>query len=308
MATPFPTPTPAPRPVAMTIQPDPILTQIPLFDPKFSVVARLGRELEGFCVRTNQQHYWEPGDLTETAQPHPIEITVDDEQIFSGDDLFIFWNNASIQEVRDVSGNLIGSYLASPMHICFSTRTLSVGAHYATIEITSTSGISHKYDWEFQIEPITRQTIDPIFLPTVEALQHNPVSIPSYIFRADDMAHYIPPFAYNLPSNEGVCIVINERGFWLEGDSPSLLSARLRQNIVMTIDNISLPGSSIGYLESDIWGNVYDEQGEMIGNYWESMNVCVDTNAFSTGHHVATITIPYSESEIYEYSWVFRIE
>src|SRR5690348_8770766 len=76
------------RPVAIRLQPDQSANEPNLFDPPFLVETSVNRTHESLCVITSQRSYWEAGDKTETAQPHPIEIQVGD-QIFTRDELGI---------------------------------------------------------------------------------------------------------------------------------------------------------------------------------------------------------------------------
>lgn len=170
----------APRPVMINIRLDQSSTEI----SPFSVESSVDRTHENICVDTSQRIYWEPGDQTETSQPHSIEVQIEAQAILRNN-LFIFWNNASIEKQSDSQGHSIGAILAAPMHICFSTRMLNLGFHHAIIRIVSTSGKIHSYSWDFEIIPLERKALQGNLILTAEYLENNPQPTPDYIYRLE---------------------------------------------------------------------------------------------------------------------------
>jgi len=283
IATPMPTPSLEPRPVAITVQPDSGLAEQRVFDPEFAIDVEKGRGIEGLCVWTGQWHYWEPGDRTETAQPHRIEVTVDDKQVISRDQLFVFWNNASIQEVYDDDGNSIGSYLAAPMHICFNTRNMSLGSHHAQIEITSTSGVVHNYSWGFELTSITRTEIDPSLELTAEYLLSNPAPTPSFVQRAPTAVAHIDGFVCETSFNEALLIVVGQEAIAEINRGPL--------TIQIAIDEILLSSESVQIMNTD----------------YNAYLICADTGYFERGTHTATLQLISLSGVEQSYSWAFRI-
>jgi hypothetical protein len=164
----------------------------------FSVDTSIMRDHESMCLVINQSDYWEAGDRVETAQPHPMSITIDENRIFyRGVDFFGFWRNANITTVYDEQGNEIGQLLTAPMYICVNTETIAPGEHTARAEIISTSGIIHAYSWNFTISEILRSEMPSDLIPTAEFLQ-----------RVDTTSEEFPCGGYR--TCQTVCIVVSD--------------------------------------------------------------------------------------------------
>jgi|GEM_PF-4287743 len=239
------------------------------------------------CVVTNQRHYWENGDRTETAQPHPIRVQIDDEITLFRDDMSIFWNNASISHVYDDKNQLLGSYLTTPMHICFGRylSQLEMGTHKGVIEITSTSGKMHRYEWAFNIEPLEQIAIQSSLIPTTTHLENNPQPTPDFVRRLSNVAVQVNSFdCPYFVLNEGIPIELDTKPF----DSIQFLV----DNLTLSIDGNVIPQQEICIRETD----------------YGSLRLYLDTSRLAGGRHLARMNVRTDGLKDNTIYWIFRVE
>lgn len=239
------------------------------------------------CVVTNQRHYWENSDQTETAQPHPIRVQIDDEITLFRDDLSIFWNNASISNVYDDKNQLLGSYLTAPMHICFGKylSQLEMGTHKGVIEITSTLGKMHRYEWAFSIEPLEQIAIQSSLIPTATHLENNPQPTPDFVRRLSNVAVRLNSFdCPYFVLNESLPIELDTKPF----DSIQFLV----DNLTLSIDGDVIPQQEICIRETD----------------YGSLRLYLDTSRLAPGRHLARMNVQTDGLKDNTIYWIFRVE
>jgi len=253
----------------------------------FSVEVSGSRSGTSSCVVTYQSDYWEKGDLTETQQPHPITLQIDDQKPISSDSLFVFWNNANIETVYDNNHQPLGSYLTAPMHICFGNiiHTLDLGNHKGMMEITATSGAIHRYEWTFNISKMVQTSLSPTIKPTAIYLENNPEPTPGFVRRLSIVASDIYSLGcHGFPLNEGVHIEFDKSGF----DSSQFSSDTL--NVMIDSNPVSKTGMCIYDTDSNSWV------------------VILDTSRLAAGLHIASMNITTNSGKDYPINWTFRVE
>jgi hypothetical protein len=241
------------------------------------------RDSEGVSIGTYHRHFWELGNTSgELVEGLGIQIVVDG--VLQTSEPFVFWRNGSVQEVYDNDGNVLGSYLWSPMTINFSTQEVPVGEHSLTILVTNLSGVVFEKSWDILISPKIRESMSVELVPSAQYLQQNPESIPEFIQYVDFSTRYIDRFSYHeFPSREGVC-VYPER----EVMSSIIGSRSYNEVIQMSIDNEILSEDQVSI--------VLDER----------TSICVETNYLENGLHLATFTLLIDPPQ--SYTWVFSAE
>ncbi|MBI1278755.1 MAG: hypothetical protein GC179_11565 [Anaerolineaceae bacterium] len=252
-----------------------------------SVEVNSSRSGAGSCIVTYQSDYWEKGDLTETQKPHFITVQFDNQKPITLDGQYIFWNNASIQDVYDESDQHIGSYLLAPMHICFGSfiQNLDLGNHKGRLEITSTSGMIHRYGWAFKIEKLMQTSLSPTLKPTATYLENNPQATPEFVRRlttvASDVNRFDCPY---FPLNESLK---------LEFDKTSFGSTQfLADNLSVEIDGNQIPKNNLCVGDTD----------------YNNLRLNIDTSELTAGLHIASMNIKTNSGEDKLISWTFRVE
>jgi hypothetical protein len=278
--------------IAKPIYADPVnaveiqILQTPANAP-FSVEVNSSRTGTGSCVVTYQSDYWEKGDLTETQQPHSITLQIDNQKPISLDGKYIFWNNASIQDVYDNNKQYIGSYLNAPMHICFGSiiQNLDLESHEGRIEITSTSGVIHRYDWAFKIAKLVQNSISPTIKPTAIYLENNPQPTPEFVLYLSTVASDVNRFdCPHFPLNESLL---------LDFDKTPFGSAQfLADNLIIEIDGHQIPKNDLCVNDTD----------------YNSLRLNIDTSKLSTGLHIAFMNVKSDSGQDYSINWTFRVE
>ena len=102
------------------------------------------------CAELLSGWFWEPGDEAGTlsARLGRSHITIDNTitlpAVGAIDDLLLVW-------VYDDARNYLGSY-GGRITPCFLTNELLTGNHTAVMEISTRSGRTYIFSWEFVIE------------------------------------------------------------------------------------------------------------------------------------------------------------
>jgi len=247
------------------------------------------REREGFQIWTHQSHFWQPGDEGATGQQ--VTIIFDEHHSIKP---FYFWRSPLRRDVIDqITGERLGSYMATDMLISVSTAQLELGRHIMAIQVENSSGAIFTQSWEFEIQQrtIPRQPLPKELAPTAEYLQSNPFPTPEFIVRVDEVAGSLPDFS-SLESGEGICLLITDAPFLTDEAFNNPFRANAWGNIDIQVDAIALSAEQVSIARTDAPGNTH---------------ICFDTDYLRAGVHLATIVITVDSFD-YPYTWAFIIE